>query len=265
MRLLDEPARIVGGSILFKGRDLAHLDDEGIRKVRGREIAMVFQDPMTSLNPVLRIARQLDRGDDGARPLYRGGGAQPRDRSAAAHGRGLGRPHCEFVPASILRWHAPARDAGHGLLQRAFPAHRGRTDHGARRDHPGADPGPAARAEPRPWHRRHPDQPRPRRDRQYLLARAGDVRRRGGRGRRARGSADRSAPSLHLGAAARRAADRCADRGSPADHHRGPAAGPARLAIRLPLSGALPLCHREMRGASRAAAGGSAGAPRGAG
>jgi peptide/nickel transport system ATP-binding protein len=59
MRLLDEPARIVGGSILFKGRDLAHLDDEGIREVRGREIAMVFQDPMTSLNPVLRIARQL--------------------------------------------------------------------------------------------------------------------------------------------------------------------------------------------------------------
>jgi peptide/nickel transport system ATP-binding protein len=59
IRLLDEPARIVGGSILFKGRDLAHLDDEGIREVRGREIAMVFQDPMTSLNPVLRIARQL--------------------------------------------------------------------------------------------------------------------------------------------------------------------------------------------------------------
>ena len=78
MRLLDEPARIVGGSILFTGRDLAHLDDEAIREVRGREIAMVFQDPMTSLNPVLRIARQLDRGDDGARPLHR------RRRRAAA-------------------------------------------------------------------------------------------------------------------------------------------------------------------------------------
>ncbi|MCW3476949.1 ABC transporter ATP-binding protein [Limobrevibacterium gyesilva] len=59
MRLLDEPARIVEGTILFRGRDLAHLDEEGIRAVRGREIAMVFQDPMTSLNPVLRIARQL--------------------------------------------------------------------------------------------------------------------------------------------------------------------------------------------------------------
>ena len=59
MRLLDEPARIVGGAILFRGRDLASLDEEGLRAVRGREIAMVFQDPMTSLNPVLRIAKQL--------------------------------------------------------------------------------------------------------------------------------------------------------------------------------------------------------------
>ncbi len=59
MRLLDEPARIVGGEILFRGRDLASLDDAALRRVRGREIAMVFQDPMTSLNPVLRIARQL--------------------------------------------------------------------------------------------------------------------------------------------------------------------------------------------------------------
>ncbi|MBC7634141.1 MAG: dipeptide ABC transporter ATP-binding protein, partial [Acetobacteraceae bacterium] len=59
MRLLDEPARIVGGSILFQGRDLANLDEAAIRSVRGREIAMVFQDPMTSLKPVLRIARQL--------------------------------------------------------------------------------------------------------------------------------------------------------------------------------------------------------------
>ncbi|HEY0420310.1 MAG TPA: ATP-binding cassette domain-containing protein, partial [Acetobacteraceae bacterium] len=59
MRLLDEPARIVGGHIHFQGRDLAGLDEEALRRVRGREIAMVFQDPMTSLNPVLRIARQL--------------------------------------------------------------------------------------------------------------------------------------------------------------------------------------------------------------
>ena len=59
MRLLDEPARIVGGDIMFRGRHLNQLGDAEIRQIRGREIAMVFQDPMTSLNPVLRIARQL--------------------------------------------------------------------------------------------------------------------------------------------------------------------------------------------------------------
>ncbi len=59
IRLLDEPARIVEGSISFRGRDMVHMDDEALREIRGAEIAMVFQDPMTSLNPVKRIARQL--------------------------------------------------------------------------------------------------------------------------------------------------------------------------------------------------------------
>ncbi|HEY6441634.1 MAG TPA: ATP-binding cassette domain-containing protein, partial [Acetobacteraceae bacterium] len=58
IRLLDEPARIVEGTISFRGRDMVHLSEEELRQIRGAEIAMVFQDPMTSLNPVLRIARQ---------------------------------------------------------------------------------------------------------------------------------------------------------------------------------------------------------------
>ena len=53
------PGRVVGGSIHFKGRDLLQLNDEDIRHVRGRDIAMVFQEPMTSLNPVLTVGRQL--------------------------------------------------------------------------------------------------------------------------------------------------------------------------------------------------------------
>ena len=60
MRLVSAPAgRIVGGQILFQGRDLLALDEESMRHLRGREIAMVFQEPMTSLNPVLSIGRQL--------------------------------------------------------------------------------------------------------------------------------------------------------------------------------------------------------------
>jgi oligopeptide/dipeptide ABC transporter ATP-binding protein len=63
MQLVAPPAgRIVGGRIVFKGRDLLTLDDEAMRRVRGREIAMIFQEPMTSLNPVLTIGRQLTEG-----------------------------------------------------------------------------------------------------------------------------------------------------------------------------------------------------------
>jgi oligopeptide/dipeptide ABC transporter ATP-binding protein len=60
MRLLAKPAgRIEGGKVLFAGRDLVRLQDDEIRDLRGREIAMIFQDPMTSLNPVLTIEEQL--------------------------------------------------------------------------------------------------------------------------------------------------------------------------------------------------------------
>jgi peptide/nickel transport system ATP-binding protein len=59
MRLLEEPARIVGGEVRFQGRDVLAMNPDELRALRGDGIAMVFQDPMTSLNPVLRIARQL--------------------------------------------------------------------------------------------------------------------------------------------------------------------------------------------------------------
>jgi len=57
--ILPRAGRVVGGRALFEGRDLIGLPDEQLRKVRGREIAMIFQDPMTSLNPVLTIGRQI--------------------------------------------------------------------------------------------------------------------------------------------------------------------------------------------------------------
>ena len=60
LRLIpDPPGRVVGGDILFEDRNLLELDDEEIRKIRGAEISMVFQEPMTSLNPVLSIGMQL--------------------------------------------------------------------------------------------------------------------------------------------------------------------------------------------------------------
>jgi peptide/nickel transport system ATP-binding protein len=59
LRLVDAPGRIVSGSIRFQGNDLAKLDDEAMRSLRGNRIAMIFQDPMMTLNPVLRVDTQM--------------------------------------------------------------------------------------------------------------------------------------------------------------------------------------------------------------
>jgi oligopeptide/dipeptide ABC transporter ATP-binding protein len=96
MRLLEDPARIVSGAIRFRGTDMVTVSEVELRDIRGAEIAMVFQDPMTSLNPVLRIARQLietmtahkrfsvrEASDRGADLLARMGIANP---ATAMHG-----------------------------------------------------------------------------------------------------------------------------------------------------------------------------------
>jgi oligopeptide/dipeptide ABC transporter ATP-binding protein len=59
IRLIQEPGRIVGGTVNFDGRDLASLTEQEMREVRGREISMIFQDPNTSLNPAFRIGDQI--------------------------------------------------------------------------------------------------------------------------------------------------------------------------------------------------------------
>ena len=60
MRLVpDPPGRIVGGSITLEGTDLLGLDEDSMREIRGNRISMIFQEPMTSLNPVMRIGDQI--------------------------------------------------------------------------------------------------------------------------------------------------------------------------------------------------------------
>jgi oligopeptide/dipeptide ABC transporter ATP-binding protein len=59
MRLLPERARVMGGAVLFEGRDLIKLSEPEMRAVRGAKIAMIFQEPMTSLNPVFTIGSQI--------------------------------------------------------------------------------------------------------------------------------------------------------------------------------------------------------------
>ena len=59
MRLIAPPGKIVGGEILFDGKDLLKLSDSEMRQMRGDDIAMIFQDPMTSLNPVYTVGEQI--------------------------------------------------------------------------------------------------------------------------------------------------------------------------------------------------------------
>ncbi|MGJ3264415.1 MAG: ABC transporter ATP-binding protein [Salinarimonas sp.] len=58
--LIDPPGRIEGGEIRLDGEDIARASEERLRRIRGREIAMIFQDPMTSLNPVQTVGAQMD-------------------------------------------------------------------------------------------------------------------------------------------------------------------------------------------------------------
>jgi oligopeptide transport system ATP-binding protein len=79
MRLIPSPpGRIVDGEVVFDGRDLLKLSDDEIRRIRGNDIAMIFQDPMTSLNPVLTIGKQISE----ALELHKGlSGSQARQKT----------------------------------------------------------------------------------------------------------------------------------------------------------------------------------------
>ncbi|HBI92852.1 MAG TPA: peptide ABC transporter ATP-binding protein [Terrisporobacter glycolicus] len=59
MGLISHPGKVVGGEILFDGKDLVKVDEKEMRKIRGNEISMIFQDPMTALNPLIKVGKQI--------------------------------------------------------------------------------------------------------------------------------------------------------------------------------------------------------------
>ncbi len=113
------PGRIVSGEVLFRGRDLLRLSERELRDIRGGEIGFVFQDPMTSLNPVLTVERQLVEILRRHRSLDTRQARGPGDRASGdgAHSR-CGPAH-RPVSASVLGRHAPAR---HDRDWRRLPA-----------------------------------------------------------------------------------------------------------------------------------------------
>ena len=141
MKLLPYPAAShPSGTIHFKGQELLGLSEREIREVRGNDITIIFQEPMTSLNPLHTIEKQI-----GEILLLHSGmtGAPARKRiielaDAGRHPR-AGRPARE-LSASALRRAAPARHDRDGARQRAGPPDRRRADHRARRHRAGADP-----------------------------------------------------------------------------------------------------------------------------
>lgn len=71
MGLLDHPGRVASGRILLKGQDLRSMNAEQLRQVRGSRIAMIFQDPMMTLNPVMKISSQMIEAIQAHRPVSR--------------------------------------------------------------------------------------------------------------------------------------------------------------------------------------------------
>ena len=120
MGLIDmPPGRIEGGDIRYHGESLLKMSDEQMGHIRGNGIAMIFQDPMTSLNPVYTIGRQLGEGlrleEEGPRAL---------DRAAAYGGHTQPRAARQGLPTRVLGWHAPARHDRHGARLRPRHTHR---------------------------------------------------------------------------------------------------------------------------------------------
>jgi oligopeptide/dipeptide ABC transporter ATP-binding protein len=112
LRLVQPPGRIVGGRILFKGRDLLTLPERAMREVRGAQIGLVFQEPMTALNPVFTV------GDQIAETLVVHGRAARRE----ARGRAAALLGAVRVPEPTRRIDEYPHQLSGGLRQRALIA-----------------------------------------------------------------------------------------------------------------------------------------------
>ncbi|TME70216.1 MAG: ABC transporter ATP-binding protein [Chloroflexi bacterium] len=109
---LQRPGKILGGKVMFKGQDLTRVSEYEMREVRGKEIAMIFQDPMTSLNPVFRVGWQVAEPNR----IHQGWDAKKAMTSAVSMLQRVG------IPSAASR----ARDYPHqfsgGMRQRAMIA-----------------------------------------------------------------------------------------------------------------------------------------------
>jgi peptide/nickel transport system ATP-binding protein len=112
LRLISSPGRIEAGEVLFDGQDLLRLSGEQMRRIRGDRIAMIFQQPQSSLNPVMRVGRQIDE----ALRTHRG-----LDGSSARR-RSLELMAMVGIPDATRRYDAYPHEMSGGMAQRVMIA-----------------------------------------------------------------------------------------------------------------------------------------------
>ena len=137
MGLLAHPGKVTGGEILFKGEDLLKKKKHEMRKIQGNEISMIFQDPMTSLNPLFTIGNQITEAIRTHQKMSR----EDANKRAVEMLRMVGIPSPEkrvkSYPHEFSGGMRQRRHDCHGSFQRAGSAHRRRTHNGSGCDHSG--------------------------------------------------------------------------------------------------------------------------------
>ena len=113
MRLIQKPGSIEGGEVLFKGQDLRFVSEEKMRTIRGNEMAMIFQEPMTSLNPVYTIGDQIEE----AILLH-----QKNLSKAQAREKAIDMLRVVGIPAPEKRFHEFPHQLSGGMRQRVMIA-----------------------------------------------------------------------------------------------------------------------------------------------
>lgn len=112
MRLLQKPGEITGGEIMFEGENLLDLDESSMRKLRGSAISMIFQEPMTSLNPVLKTGFQISEAIRSHKPV-------PKHEAEAETVKLLS---LVGIPSATERYHSYPHQLSGGMKQRAMIA-----------------------------------------------------------------------------------------------------------------------------------------------
>ena len=112
LRLVPDPGKIVSGRILFRGNDVTKMSDEDVREFRGNDVAMIFQDPMTSLNPVTKVGIQIEEAMT----------SHSRFTQHQAHGRVVELLKRVRVPAAESRVKDYPHQFSGGMRQRAMIA-----------------------------------------------------------------------------------------------------------------------------------------------